>query len=198
MKTYDQKYFDRWYRNERDRVIDDEHLARKVRMVVGIAEWFLERPVASVLDVGCGEGAWQPVLKKLRPKARYLGMDGSTYAIDRFGKKRNLILGRFHEIEDRLRPEKFDLVVCCDVLQYVPDRELASGLKALAVRIGGVAFLEAYTRDDATTGDRQGWHNRSGGYYRSRFKKMGLTPVGLQCHVARDLAPLVMEMEKGR
>ena len=53
-KIYDRDYFDRWYR-ERP-VLSRQRLARKVALAVATAEYHLERPIRSVLDVGCGEG----------------------------------------------------------------------------------------------------------------------------------------------
>src|SRR6476469_5406915 len=92
-KHYDRAYFERWYRDptlKREAIGGTARLARKVAMAVATAEYWLERPLRSVLDVGCGEGAWQPVLKKLRPKATYIGFDASDYAIERYGRRRNL------------------------------------------------------------------------------------------------------------
>ena len=63
-KHYDQAYFQRWYR--REDIGGSARLARKVAMAVAMAEYYLERPIRSVLDVGCGEGAWRAPLLKLR------------------------------------------------------------------------------------------------------------------------------------
>ncbi|NUQ13332.1 MAG: class I SAM-dependent methyltransferase, partial [Gemmatimonadaceae bacterium] len=60
-------------------------MRRQLGFVVGVTEYLLDRPVRSVLDVGCGEGNWAAVLRGIRPRARYLGVDGSEYAIRRFG-----------------------------------------------------------------------------------------------------------------
>ncbi len=67
-KLYDQAYFQRWYR---DSGLDDpRQLARKVALAVSTAEYYLQREVRSVLDIGCGEGAWWAPLRKLRPKKK--------------------------------------------------------------------------------------------------------------------------------
>src|SRR6476659_10115807 len=94
-KHYDRDYFERWYRDpalKREAIGGAARLARKVALAVATAEYWLERPLRSVLDVGCGEGAWQPAVRKLRPKASYIGFDSSAYAIERFGRRRNLHL----------------------------------------------------------------------------------------------------------
>jgi len=54
-------------------------LERRVQFVLATAELVLERPIRSVLDACCGEGAWMPVLTRLRPRVRYVGIDASEY-----------------------------------------------------------------------------------------------------------------------
>ena len=71
-KRYDRDYFDRWYR--KGGIGGTRRLARKVALAVATAEYHLERPLRTVLDIGCGEGAWRAPLSQLRPHARYLGL----------------------------------------------------------------------------------------------------------------------------
>ncbi len=154
-KTYDRAYFDKWYRQSE--VGGNARLARKVALAVATAEYHLERPIRSVLDIGCGEGAWRAPLLKLRPKLSYLGFDGSDYAIARYGRSRNLHRANFADFEF-LRPcPPADLLVCSDVLHYLPMRELDRGLPALAELCGGVAFIEAFAREDEAGGDDHGF-----------------------------------------
>src|SRR5690606_17769850 len=123
-------------------------LARKVLLAVATAEYHLERPIRSVLDIGCGEGAWRAPLSRLRPRAAYLGFDSSAYAIARYGRARNLHFARFGDFA-QLRPcPPADLLICSDLLHYLPTRELDRGLPALAELCGGVAFIEVFTRGD--------------------------------------------------
>ena len=130
-KVYDETYFNRWYRGAQP-AADRAHLRRKVAMAVAMAEYYLERPIRSVLDIGCGEGAWRAPLLKLRPKVEYLGFDSSEYAVRRYGRTRNLHLARFGDFA-WLRPcAPVDLLVCSDVMHYVPDRELRAGLAGVA------------------------------------------------------------------
>src|SRR5690606_33978690 len=92
-KQYYRAYFDRWYRG--GGIGGAQRLARKVALAVATAEYWLQRPVRSVLDIGCGEGAWRAPLLKLRPKLQYIGFDSSQYAVRRHGARRNLHLARF-------------------------------------------------------------------------------------------------------
>src|SRR5207342_233424 len=139
MKRYDRGYFERWYHDEGTRVHVTGSLERKVRLAVHAAEYFLERPIRSVLDVGCGEAPWQPLLHRLRPGVRYAGVDSSEYAVKRFGRRRNIRLGSFGSLGTLGLEGPFDLIVCADVLHYVDGRELAPGLEAIADLLGGVA-----------------------------------------------------------
>jgi SAM-dependent methyltransferase len=188
MKRYDRAYFDKWYRDPRHRVSTPAALARKVTMVVAIAEYQLARPIRSVLDVGCGEAGWRRVLGRLRPGATYLGVDASAYVVARYGRSRNIRLGTFGALDALGLTRPFDLIVCADVLQYVPTADLARGLAQLRALLGGVAYVEAYTVDDELEGDRRAWHDRSAGHYRRLFRQAGLTPLGHHCYVAPPLA----------
>ena len=166
MKRYDEAYYNRWYRNRRTRVVTPETLERKVRLAVATAEYMLGRPIASVLDVGAGEGAWYPVVRRLRRGVRYMGLDPSEYVVRRFGRRRNLRQASFGELPDLRLREQFDLIVCSDVLQYVTAPDLAAGLAEIRRLLRGVAFIEAYTTDDHMEGDRDGWQDRTPAAYR--------------------------------
>ncbi|OGF14596.1 MAG: methyltransferase [Candidatus Eisenbacteria bacterium RBG_16_71_46] len=196
MKQYDRAYFDRWYHSPRRRVRQRELLARKVRLAVAATEYLLDRPLRTVLDVGCGEGAWQPRLERLRPGVRYLGIDSSEYAVARFGRRRNLRLGSVGELGRLGLRGPFDLVVCSDVLHYVPTPELRRGLKAMARLLGGMAFIEVFTREDETVGDSHGEQRRGAAAYRRLFREAGLTRLGLFCFVGRALADTTMSFER--
>ena len=175
-KTYDRAYFDRWYR--REGIGDARRLARKVALAVAMAEYHLERPIRTVLDIGAGEGAWRAPLLKLRPKPDYLGFDSSEYAVRRFGRSRNLHYARFGDFE-WLRPcAPADLLVCSDVLHYLDTRELNRGLPGLADLCGGVAFIEMFAKEDAAIGDEDGFHARPARFYRRRLAETGFVQIG--------------------
>lgn len=184
-KQYDREYFDRWYRGAG--LGGPQRLARKVALAVATAEYHLERPIRTVLDIGCGEGAWRAPLLKLRPKLDYLGFDSSQYAIERHGARRNLHWARFADFE-HLRPcPPVDLLICADVLHYLPAREIDRGLAGLAELCGGVAFLETFTRQDQTIGDDDGFLRRPASFYRNRLHAVGLQPLGSHCWLSPAL-----------
>ena len=183
MKTYDKAYFDQFYRDPADRVSTRDGLERKVRLAVSIAEFLLARPVRTVLDIGCGEAPWQPVLKRLRRNARYIGVDSSEYVLERYGATRNIKRGTFGGLADLRLPNRIDLIVCADVLQYVETREIERGLRAIRRHLGGVAYLETFASEDGMEGDLVGWHERPASEYRRLLKRAGLTQCGPYCYV---------------
>ncbi|MEO5963506.1 MAG: class I SAM-dependent methyltransferase [Thermomonas sp.] len=192
-KTYDRDYFDRWYR--RGGMGDAARLGRKVALAVATAEYHLERPICSVLDIGCGEGAWRALLRKLRPKIEYIGFDSSEYAVSRYGRSRGLHLARFADFE-YLRPcGPVDLLICSDVLHYLPTRELERGLPALADLCGGVAFIETFTKEDQAVGDEDEFKSRPARFYRERLCATGLQPLGSHCWLSPGLVARATALE---
>ncbi|NYZ62659.1 class I SAM-dependent DNA methyltransferase [Luteimonas deserti] len=192
-KHYDRAYFDRWYR--RGDIGGPARLARKVALAVATAEYHLERPVRSVLDVGCGEGAWRAPLSKLRPGVHYIGFDSSDYAVSRFGRTRNLHRARFADFA-LLRPcPPVDLLVCSDVLHYLDTRELDRGLPGLGELCGGVAFLETFTREDGVDGDADGFKPRPARFYRERFATVGFRALGSHCWLSPARAEAATALE---
>lgn len=184
-KRYDRAYFDQWYRKRGIGGI--RRLERKVALAVAMAEYHLERPLRSVLDIGCGEGAWRAPLRRLRPKADYLGFDSSQYAVERYGRSRGIHFARFGDFA-QLRPcPPADLLVCSDVLHYLSARELARGLPGLAELTGGVAFLETFAREDAAEGDEHDFQARPARFYRQRFEAAGFTQLGSHCWLSPRL-----------
>ncbi len=192
-KRYDRDYFERWYR--RGGIGGARRLARKVALAVATAEYHLERPLRHVLDIGCGEGAWRAPLLALRPGVRYLGFDSSEYAVARHGRRRQLHHARFGDFAG-LRPcPPADLLVCADVLHYLEAREIDRGLPGLAELCGGVAFLECFTREDEAEGDDDGFRPRPAAFYRDRFARVGLSPLGSHCWLSPRLLPGATALE---
>lgn len=195
-KSYDRRYFDRWYRASAVRIGRGALLRRKVALAVAMAEYHLGRPLRSVIDVGCGEGAWRAPLLKLRPQLAYQGVDGSPYAVARFGASRNLRLARFAQFEHLRFGPPADLLVCSDVLHYVPTAELRRGLKGFAELCAGVAFIEVYCAGDAIEGDTDGFLPRRAGFYRKAFAAAGFVACGSHTYLSPALATDATALER--
>lgn len=182
MKTYDRAYFDYWYRSS-SAVVHGDVVRRKVRLALAVAEFVLDRDVRTVLDVGCGEGQWRGELRRIRPYIEYMGADTSEYVVQRHGRRRNIKLAGMGDLHTLRLRKSYDLIICADMLEYVPRNDMARGLATIAKHLGGVAYLEAFTTSDEMNGDREGWHHRSPAMYRSAFKRAGLVACGLNCYV---------------
>lgn len=194
-KRYDKAYFDRWYRGPDPPVGDASDLERAVALAIAATESVIARPIESVLDVGCGEGRWQPVVMKLRPDAAYLGIDSSEYAVDRFGDSRNIRHGLFGELAYHVFDEPFDLVVCSDVLHYLDDAEILEGIDALSERTGGVAVIDIFTVEDEPEGDRVNFRLRPAAWYHNVLRDAGLVPIGLQMYVHEEVVDVLETLD---
>ncbi len=192
-KQYDADYFRHWYKLRAQAGQAD--LARKVAMAVALAEFYLQRPIRSVLDVGCGEAIWRAPLLKLRPRLDYQGADPSEYAVARFGRRRNIALARFGQLDQLRFGAPADLLVCSDVIHYVPTAELRRGLRGFAELCDGVAFLELYAAGDEIAGDLDGFLARPAGSYRRWFHDAGFVACGTQFYLSPNLHPNAVSLE---
>jgi SAM-dependent methyltransferase len=196
-KDYDRAYFDRWYRDPATRVAESADLRRRVAQVVATAELLLQRPIRSVLDIGCGEARWREPLRALRPRVRYLGLETSPYARERFGAARDVREGSFGSL-DRLRSRRFDVIVCADVLHYLSPGEIDAGLAVLPRLLAGIAFLDVTVREDRPEGDLEGWISRPASWYLQRFEAAGLRDLGMMCWTGPGLEERFGAMERPR
>jgi hypothetical protein len=135
----------------------------------------------------------------MRPGLRYVGVEPSEYAVRRFGARRGLVQGSVESLTPlglhRQRPEGFDLVICCGVLNYVPARLLPHALEELALHTGGVAWLELFTSRDDIQGDIATMRRRSPEWYASQLAAAGLTACGLHLYLPADRALSMASLE---
>ena len=158
------------------------------RTIIAVAEQLLERRVRNALDIGCGEGLWRAALRRERPRLHYLGIDPSTYVVQRFGARRNIRLGDLTSLGALGIRGSFDLIICNDVLHYVPTPQLRAGMKLLAARLRGVAYLGLFTSADDIEGDTTTFLRRPPSFYRSAFARAGLESAGMHCWIPAGLA----------
>lgn len=197
-KIYDRTYFDKWYRDPKHALSSPAELRRKVAMVVAQAEYYLGRPIRNVLDVGCGEATWRAPLRTLRPGIAYRGLDASDYVVQRYGRRRDIGLLSFGQLEHQRFDGRFDLIVCTDVLHYLKPVELRAGLTGIGDMLEGVAFLEVYTTRDDVAGDHHGFVSRAPAWYLREFARVGLLPCGSHCYLGPRLERHVAALERAQ
>lgn len=164
-QRFDEAYYRRHYTGRR-RVHTAREIDRLARGVTGLAGWFgveLER----VLDVGAGPGLWRDWFRRHRRGVAYRSTDVSPYACARYGHERR-------DISRWRARQRFDLIVCQGVLQYLDDDAAARAIENLGAMSRGLLYLEAITaRDLAEVVDREATdtavHGRSGAWYRRRL-----------------------------
>lgn len=113
---------------------------------------------ASILDVGCGKGYLLYEFKKLLTKAKLVGFDSSSYAIDNAKEeiKPNLFLHKAQE-PYLFADKEFDLVISITTLYNLYVRDLKAAIKEIE-RVGKNKYLvmESY-RNDAELFNLQCW-----------------------------------------
>lgn len=142
----------------------------------------------NALDVGCGEGLWRAALRRERPHLAYLGIDPSAYVVSRFGARRNVRHGDLSSLGTPGVRGAYDIIICNDVLHYVPTPALRTGMRVLAERLRGVAYLGLFTSADDIEGDTKTYLKRTPAFYRDAFARAGLRSVGMHCWIPAALA----------
>lgn len=192
--AFDRAYYERHYRDRRTRV---GGLGAIMRLGDFIAAYlrYLEQPVATVIDFGCGLGHWQRVVRRHFPTARYTGVEVSRYLCTRYGWTRGSVV-------DWVADEPADLVICHGVLQYLDAPHARRAIRNLARNCRGALFLEALTREDwdhncdreRTDGDvylrPAAWYRRE---LRPRFR-----PAGGGVFLRPDSPAVLYELETCR
>lgn len=142
----------------------------------------------NALDVGCGEGLWRAALRREHPQLAYTGVDSSAYVVERFGARRNIRQGDIASLDALAIRGTFDVIICNDVLHYVPTPALRAGMRAIAQKLRGVAYLGLFTSADDVDGDMKTFLKRPPSFYRREFERVGLRSVGMHCWIPEALA----------
>jgi SAM-dependent methyltransferase len=176
-KRYDRAYFERWYRNPRTRVVTIERQRQLARDLLLQADWMLGRPLTSVIDIGCGEGAWGEALIWQRPGLAYAGYDSSEWAVSEYGTARHLHHCALADLR-RLPLQQADLLLCHDVLHYVADTEIEAALAAIGRWSLTLAYVSVMSEEIDFVGDRVGYLARPAATYRRWMTRHGWVPAG--------------------
>lgn len=188
---FDRRYYQRFYEDPETRVTSPAARRRLGRFVAAYLA-HLELPVRSVLDVGCGTGEWQSVVRREFRRAEYTGVEISTDMCEEHGWEHGSIIDWDHQ-------GSFDLVICQGVLQYLRDRDAAKAVDNLIRWTGSALYLEALTRRDwkdncDTDVTDDDVNLRTGDWYRGRLRD-AFTDCGGGLFVKRDTDVVFFELE---
>lgn len=150
-------------------------------------------PVRRILDAGCGIGLLRGPFKEFLPHASYVGLEASEYLCGRYG-------WTFGSIADFAARKPYDLVVCYDVLQYLPDAEAMRAIVNLGRLSRAALYVSALTTEDWRENcDRsrtdRAVHLRAGAWYRRRLNKW-FRYVGFGIWVRKNVTTILWEMER--
>jgi SAM-dependent methyltransferase len=185
--AFDRAYYQRFYFNPRTAVTSRAEMTSRGRLICGCVD-YVGLPVRSILDAGCGVGLLRaPLLRSLRG-ARYVGLEYSAYLCERYG----WLQGSIDTFRTR---ERFDLVVCYDVLQYLSAAQASRAIANLARWCRGALYFGALTTEDWRDNCDQSRTDRIAGLRPGRWYRRELSRhfVALGCGMwlRRDL-PLTL------
>lgn len=138
--VFDEAYYERFYFNQKTRVVDREHSDRLGAFVCSYVR-HLRVPVQRVLDLGCGIGLWREQMARHFAHARYRGVELSSYLCQRFGWEQGSVV-------DYTAAQPYDLVICQGVLPYLNVQDLQKALANLGALCQGALYVEAVTQED--------------------------------------------------
>ncbi|HEV8339456.1 MAG TPA: class I SAM-dependent methyltransferase [bacterium] len=139
------------------------------------------RPGGALLDVGCAFGRF---LEQARAHYRCEGMDISAYALEAARRRLPDIPLTQGRIEDFRPGGRYDVVTCFDVLEHVPDLDLALGRLANLLAPSGVLAIAVPVYDSPPGWafgllDRDATHVHRHGrrFWLRRLPAAGLRPI---------------------
>lgn len=189
---FGQAYFRRYYENPRTRVAEPDHFDRLARFIGAYLD-FLDCEVRTVLDAGCGAGLLHAGLRRAFPGVRIEAFDVSAYACEKYGWTQSTI-------EDYESAERFDLVVCNDVLQYLERPRAEAALAKLEALTGSALYFGVLTREDWEQNCDQRLTDpeaclRTGRWYRRRLER-AFHSLGGGLWIRRDAGVSLFELER--
>ena len=147
-------YEDYWSRTEQQRMYGPvaRHTRRLIRQAIAGLEY------RTVLDVGCGEGSLIRDLASRRAGLDITGTDLSPRAIELAARKNPALQFKVLDLAAAPLPQRFDLVVCSEVIEHIPDDGQA--VRNLAAMTGHYLVI-------TTLGGRRRRHEENIGHLRN-------------------------------
>lgn len=140
MFDFDRAYYQRYYHDPRTAVTSRAEMRARASLISAAVK-YLDLPVTRILDAGCGVGLMRAVLRQRLPAARYVGLDTSPYLCRRYGWRR----GTIQSLSAR---ERFELVICYDVMQYLTTPQARRAMARLGQVCRGLLYFGALTSGD--------------------------------------------------
>jgi hypothetical protein len=183
-------YYTRFYETAETAVVDAQLQRDEVRFVIAFCR-YIEVEVKRFADVGAGTGWWaREFAKQYRKSPVIETFDASPAACEMYGHKNVQV--------QHLAGGASDLVVCRDVLRYVPDTQVDRAIARLAKKCRGVLYLHVITSDDVIDEDASDMAGsfRTTAFYRRRLKAAGFRDCGMGLFASARLkkfAPFSLE-----
>lgn len=190
-QQFDARYYRRFYLRAATRAMSQPETERRAAVVASIVAQ-QELPVKRILDMGCGLGWFKQPLLNVFPKASYTGVEYSEYLCKAYGWQPGSVV-------DYQGRGQFDLIVCCDVLQYLDDQAATLAINNLARLCRGALYLHVPTKQDwQTLMDPSGTDDkvfvRAGSWYQRQLRKH-FNHIGNGVLVKRDVEVLQWELQ---
>jgi SAM-dependent methyltransferase len=172
--AFDRSYYQRYYRDPRTAVTSRSEVRDRAGLIAA-ATRYVGLPVSRILDAGCGLGLLRAPLARLLPRAEYVGFELSEYLCQRYGWRQ----GRLERLPVR---EKYELVICHDVMQYLDAAAARTAIERLTRACRGMLYFGALTRGDWLENCDQSRTDRSvrlrsATWYRRELRR-GFRPLG--------------------
>jgi SAM-dependent methyltransferase len=187
---FDAEYYRRYYENSETAVVDADMKRNEVKFVIAFCN-YIGLEVRRFTDVGAGTGWWAEEFARTYRSCEVIETyDASQAACEVYGHKRVPV--------QNLAGPASDLVVCRDVLRYVPDSHIDRAIKRLERKCRGVLYLHAITSDDdidEEASDMAGQF-RTAAFYRRRLKDAGFRDCGMGLFVSarfKSFVPFAIE-----
>jgi len=185
--AFDQAYYQRFYFNRRTAVTTRNEMRARARLITSCLD-YVGLPVTRILDAGCGVGLLRTPLLQVLKRASYTGLEYSDYLCQRYGWRQG-------SIETFRMRERFDLVICYDVLQYLSAAQARRAIGNLARLCRGALYFGALTSEDWRDNCDQSRTDRIPGLRPGRWYRRELAtafrPIGCGMWIKRNL-PLTL------
>lgn len=186
---FDADFFKRFYSTT------PMHSRRKIETLAlsvhNLCNWW-DVSVRSVLDIGAGVGYWSDWYRQNFTNTNVLSIDVSEHACKKYGHQ-------LRDISTWAPRQKFDLVICQSVLQYLNDHHAKSAIKNLAKATRHVLFFEVPTTSDLKHNvDRNVTdleiYERTGSWYKRELSR-NFKQAGAGLWIAKSSTIVLYELE---